>query len=181
MKSLIRPVRSGSFDDAGAEDVVDHVDHPMVDRFAQLWQAKRGAGAYPDRADFEFEELAPWFGHVIIMDMLENGADFRYRMVGTAITRFLNRDYTGQTVMESNYAGARDKVLDTFHRPVREGRPVFRRGHVIWAVDKSWRTYQSVHCPISAGGQAVAMTIGVLYFSLDPVPDPTVGGGRRLG
>ncbi|SDG55581.1 MULTISPECIES: PAS domain-containing protein [Thalassobaculum] len=172
MKSLKRSSQAGSFDDSREHDVVDHCDHPMVAGFADLWHGKRGSRAVPDRADFEFEELAPWFGHVIIMDMLEDAADFRYRLVGTAVTGFLNRDYTGRTVMESNYSGAQQKVLDTFRRPAREGRPVFRRGYVIWAVDKSWRTYQSVHCPITAGGTGIAMTIGVLYFSLDPVMAP---------
>lgn len=181
MLPLVPPSRAGSLDDPQAHDVVDHSDHPMVEGFAALWQAKLGTAVAPDRADFAIEELAPWFGHVIIMDMLEGGADFRYRLVGTAITQFLNRDYTGRTVMQSNYSGARDKVLDTFHRPVREGRPVFRRGHVIWAVDKSWRTYQSVHCPLTAGGKDVAMTMGALYFSLDPVTDPAVSAGNRRG
>ncbi len=166
------PLRTGSFDESRVHDVVDRCDHPKVAGFADLWQAKRDSESIPDRADFALEELAPWFGHVIIMDRLEDGDDFRYRMVGTAITQFLNRDYTGRTVMESNYSGARAKVLDTFRRPVLERRPVFRRGHVIWAVDKSWRTYQSVHCPLTAGAADVAMTIGVLYFSRAPVTAP---------
>lgn len=173
MKSLKSPSKTALFDDPKAHDVVDGSDHPKIVGFADLWRAKRGSAAAPDRADFSLEELAPWFGHVIIMDLIEGGQDFKYRMVGTAITQFLNRDYTGRTVLESNYSGAKDKVLDTFQRPVREGRPVFRRGHVIWARDKSWRTYQSVHCPITAADAGVAMTIGVLYFSLDPVTAPS--------
>lgn len=172
MITLKTPVKTGTFDVPRKHDVVDGSDDPMVAGFADLWHDKRGSAAVPDRADFAIEDLAPWFGHVIIMDMLGDGADFRYRMVGTAITGFLDRDYTGRTVMESNYSGARAKVLDTFHRPVGEGRPVFRRGHVLWAVDKSWRAYESVHCPITSGDADVAMTIGVLYFGQQPVAGP---------
>ena len=95
-------------------------------------------------------------------------------VVGTAITGFLNRDYTGRTVMQSSYSGAREQVMDTFLRPVRDRRPVFRSRHVVWAVDKSWRTYQSVHCPLTVGGAGIAMTMGVLYFSTDPVAAPDV-------
>lgn len=181
MISLQRTSKTAVFDDPRAHDVVEASDHPMVARFADLWHAKRGSSAAPGRSDFELDELAPWFGHVIIMDIIEGGEDFRYRMVGTAITQFLNRDYTGRTVLESNYSGALDQILDTFQRPVREGRPVFRCGHVIWARDKSWRTYQSVHCPITAADAGVAMTIGVLYFSPAPViaPAGAPGGSRR--
>lgn len=181
MRVEIRQGRTEYVDDPVTDDVVSRSDHPMVDAFAELWRAKCGGAGAPDRADFALEELAPWFGHVIIMDMLEGGADFRYRLVGTAVTQFLDRDYTGRTVLGSNYSGAREQVLDTFRRPVLEGRPVFRSGHVIWARDRSWRRYQSVHCPITAGGTDVAMTIGVLYFGRDPVPDPRASGRPPRG
>jgi|GEM_PF-833278 len=160
---------------AGTEkdhDMVERSSNPMVASFAALWEAKRGDAEMPDRDDFPIEELAAWFGHIIIMDVLEGGADFRYRLIGTAITRFLNRDYTGRTILGSDYSGARGKVFDTFHRPVATGGPVYREGHVAWAVDKTWRTYQSVHCPITHGGGDVAMTIGVLYFGLEAVTGP---------
>ena len=169
-----------SFDDARLEDVVEHSDHPKVAGFAELWHARCAPAALPDRDQFEIEDLAPWFGHVIIMDVLDGGADFRYRMVGTTITRFLNRDYSGRTVRESNYSGAQAKVLDTFRRPVMAGKPIIRRGHVVWAKDKTWRTYQSVHCPITAGGEETAMTIGVLYFGLDPVTGPNGSRWQNL-
>lgn len=153
-------------------DVVGGSDHPMVSAFADQWHGKRGSAPIPDRGDFSIEDMAPFFGHVIIMDVLEGGSDFRYRLIGTAITQFLNRDYTGRTVMHSNYSGAEEKVLDTFRRPVAGGNPVFRKGHVVWAQDRTWRTYQSVHCPVTAGGSEIAMTMGVLYFGLAPVTGP---------
>lgn len=179
MASLSRPAQTVFFDDVPSHDVVDRCDHPMVSAFAELWQTKCGSAVVPDRANFMIDELARWFGHVIIMDVLGGGADFRYRLVGTAITQFLDRDYTGRTVRESNYSGAEAKVLDTFRRPVTQGCPVFRQGHVAWARDRTWRTYGSVHCPLTAGGAEIAMTIGVLYFGLDPVTGPN--GSRRVG
>ncbi|MDF1792810.1 MAG: PAS domain-containing protein [Thalassobaculaceae bacterium] len=172
MISLKRPAASPSLGKSTLHDVVERCDHPMVSGFAEIWEAKRGARAMPDRGDFEIEDLAPWFGHVIIMDIIDGGANFRYRLVGTTITKFLNRDYTGRTVLECNYSGAQGKILDTFRRPITEGGPVFRDGHVAWAADKTWRNYQSVHCPVAAGGSEPAMTIGVLYFGNDPVTGP---------
>lgn len=129
----------------------------------------------PLRREFPFEELAPWFGHVLIMDVIDGGSDFRYRMIGTAITEFLDRDYSGRLVSDCDYGAGeegRAKVVDTFRRPVVEGRPVFRSGHVIWATDKTWRTYDSVHCPLSRSGSGAELTIGVLYFGAVAVPTP---------
>ncbi len=170
-KSLLRGVAALGW--GRNSDVVARSNHPDVCAFADLWQARRQGRSIPDRAEFGIEDLVPWFGHVIIMDVIDGGTDFRYRMIGTQITRFLNRDYTGGTVLESNYGGARDKVIDTFRRPIVKSGPVFRHGYVAWAVDKTWRTYQSVHCPVTAFGSAgAAMTIGVLYFGETPVTGP---------
>lgn len=135
----------------------------------------------PRRDDFELEELAPWFGHVLIMEVIGGGRDFRYRMIGTAITEFLDRDYSGRLVSECDYGGGdgREKVEDTFRRPVIDGRPVFRSGHVIWATDKTWRSYDSVHCPLSRDGDGAELTIGVLYFGSVAVPSPVDTGARE--
>lgn len=157
-------------------DVVAQPDHTQVAEFAALWWAKRDQNdtslGLPRRDDFSFEDLMPWMGHVIIMDVIGDADDFRYRMIGTGITSFLRRDLTGQTVMDSDYSGARGKVFDTFRRPLVLQQPVFRFGYVAWAVDMSWRTYHSVHCPISRDGSTADMTIGVLYFGDHRVTGP---------
>lgn len=144
----------------------------MVGRFVDLWNEKRAGRPLPRRSDFEIEDLAPWFGHVIIMDVIDGGRDFRYRMIGTRITEFLDRDYTGNLVSASDYGGGRDKVVDTFRRPVVDLAPVLRSGHVVWARDRTWRTYDSVHCPLVRDGEAPELTIGVLYFGQAAVQDP---------
>lgn len=153
-------------------DVVPEADHPQVQAFADLWHGKRGTRVIPRRDDFDIEDLGPWMGFVIIMDVIDGGADFRYRLIGTGITTFLRRDYSGRTVMESDYGDARAKIVDTFRKPVQVLAPVFRSGFVGWAVDKSWRTYHSVHCPISREGDIPEMTIGVLVFGDDRVVGP---------
>lgn len=153
-------------------DVVPETRHPLVRGFRDLWDGKLAGRRIPGRVDFPIEDLEPWFGHVIIMDVIDGGRDFRYRMIGTGITRFLNRDYSGRFVSECDYGGGRDKVIDTFRRPVVDGTPIFRSGHVIWAGDKTWRTYDSVHCPLASDGETTDMTIGVLYFGTVAVTMP---------
>jgi hypothetical protein len=164
-------------------DIVRQSRHAQVREFAELWEAKRGERPLPLRDDFPFEELAPWFGHVLIMDVIDGGRDFRYRMIGTAITEFLDRDYSGRLVSECDYGegDARSRVAETFRQPVIDGRPVFRSGYVVWAADKTWRTYDSVHCPLSRDGGAVELTIGVLYFGSVAAPSPPGATYRAPG
>lgn len=162
--------------DTLADDVVPAGRHPMVSAFGALWRRKRRGDDLPRRADFAMEELAPWFGHVIIMDVIDGGRDFRYRLIGTSITGFLDRDYSRRLVSECDYGDddlSRDKIFDTFRRPIARGGPVFRSGRVLWAADRTWRSYDSVHCPLRRNTGAAELTIGVLYFGAVAVPEPS--------
>lgn len=161
--------------DPNRHEIGGQSTHPKVQGFADLWASKRGPLRLPRRDDFPFEELSSWFGHVIITEVVDGGLDFRYRLIGTAITEFLDRDYSGRLVSECDYGpsdAGRAKVIDTFRRPIVDGAPVFRSGHVIWAADRTWRIYDSVHCPLTRDTGEAELTIGVLYFGSTATPPP---------
>jgi hypothetical protein len=69
---------------------------PQLDALYRLWEAKRGAAAMPSRREFTVEELAPWLGHLMLVDAIEGGRDFVYRVFGTRIADFLGHDLTGK-------------------------------------------------------------------------------------
>lgn len=98
------------------------------------------------------------------MDVIDGGRDFRYRLVGTIMVEAVGRDLTGRLVSECDYSGNEDNVWASFRRPVESRGPVFRRGRMIWRRDRSWRTYESVHCPLASDGVAIDMTIGTQVY-----------------
>jgi hypothetical protein len=152
-------------------DTTECVDQPrlqVIADFAAFWRSKASAGRLPARADFAIEELHRWFGHVLIMDVGADARDFRYRMIGTEITAFRDRDYTGKWLSECAYGETRESMISTFRNPVIHRRPMFRRGWVQWPVDGTWRSFDSVHCPLADNGEDPDMTIGVLYFDAFP-------------
>lgn len=147
-------------------DVVSEPLSRSVRAFAEHWRSKCDAERLPSRLDIDIAELGPWIGRVIMMDVIDGGQDFRYRLVGTEIVDAVGRDLTGRLVSDVDYSGNRDGVLDTFRRPLLVRGPVFRRGAVLWRVDRNWRRYESVHCPLARDGETIDMTIGVqVYFS----------------
>jgi len=153
-------------------DVVAGPDNAAVAAFAALWESRRTDARLPARADLPIEDLAPWFGRIVIMDAIDGGADFSYRLVGSGIARILGRDLTGRRVSECDYQGGRDHVLRSFRLPVERRAPVFRRGRVEWKADASWLAYESVHCPLAADGVAPDMTIGVQVYLTPDGRDP---------
>ncbi|MEQ8585465.1 MAG: PAS domain-containing protein [Thalassobaculaceae bacterium] len=149
-------------------EVQEQPRHDGVADFSILWDSKRQGACLPAREDFPIEDLKPWFGHVLIMDVRAGGGDFRYRMIGTQITAFRDRDYTGKWISECDFGESRESMIATFRNPILQRRPVFRSGWVQWPVDGSWRSFDSVHCPLATDGRTPDMTIGVLYFDAFP-------------
>jgi hypothetical protein len=60
------------------------------------WQAKRPAGGIPSIDMVDAIELKDALGYLMILDVLEDGWDYRYRLYGTEISRHAKHDYTGQ-------------------------------------------------------------------------------------
>lgn len=139
-------------------------DDPSIRRFLQLWENFRGGQPMPSRRDFDVTDLKEWLGHVLMLDVIDGGADFRYRLVGVEIARALGRDYTGRIMSECAFEIPTSAVIEEFREVVAARRPLVRRGHVTWAPDRSWRSFQSAHAPLASDGHTVDKTIGVLLI-----------------
>ena len=155
-------------------DTVVKSDEPAIQRFIDLWAERRAGRPMPSRSAFVPEDLREWFGHVLLLDVIEGGADFRYRLVGVEIARALGRDYTGRRMTECTYEVPRAAVIREFREVVEARGPVLRAGHVTWAPDRSWRAFRSVHAPLASDGQTVDKTMGVLLIG-QAVPYPSRG------
>ena len=99
------------------------------------------------------------------MEVIDGGRDFRYRLIGTTIVQGVGRDLTGRLMSECDYDIPREEVAESFRRPILARAPVFRRGRILWRADRSWRLYESVHCPLAADGVTIDMTIGVHAYT----------------
>ena len=150
-----------------ASDVVEHPTNQLLIDLAALWQSKCVDGRLPARADFSPEVLRPWLGHVIMLDVIDGGRDFRYRLIGTHITRTLNRDYTGRLVSECDYDD-RANVEASFRLPVELRKPVFRTGQTTWMSSIDAVPYDSVHMPLATDGHNIDMLLGAIEFHLRP-------------
>jgi hypothetical protein len=56
--------------------------------------------AMPARGDFSWTDLRPWFGNLILVDVIDDGADFHYRLWGSELAQFLGHELTGRRMSE---------------------------------------------------------------------------------
>src|SRR5690348_15202544 len=84
----------------------DFVWAPSVDRLsaAQLrfllryWSELAGARAMPSSKEIDALEMRPALGYINLLDVIEGGEDFRYRVFGSTIAAVAGYDMTGRTV-----------------------------------------------------------------------------------
>ncbi len=83
----------------------------------RLWDSKRRGRLLPARSDFDHAELAPWFGNLILLDVLEGGKDFHYRLFGVtlAVTTITGIANTRRSWLASG-APARSRSTSIRHR-----------------------------------------------------------------
>jgi hypothetical protein len=64
------------------------------------WMALKGARPLPQSTDIDALELGPVLGYVALVDVLDAGADFRYRLFGSKVAFVSGFDVTGQLVSQ---------------------------------------------------------------------------------
>lgn len=86
----------------------------------EYWASKRPEGGPPSRADIEPTEMPALLPHVILLDVKPEPRDYRYRLIGTLITKHLSRDWTGTWMSEIEHQRKPstiwtncDRVIDT--------------------------------------------------------------------
>ena len=70
----------------GASGIIplDSIESPIVRQGVDYWRALKGARAYPARTDMHPREMAPLLRNIVLLRLIDGGADYEYRIVGDA-------------------------------------------------------------------------------------------------
>jgi hypothetical protein len=130
------------------------------------WMAKRGDRTVPLRQDIDPIALKDHLPSLFMLDVLDEGRDFRYRLVGTMIAAMSGRDVTGaklRTLYEA-YPDALAEIARLFGPVISERRPVFARGTVFWRPERDYRRFEAGYFPLSTGGETVDIILSEIRF-----------------
>lgn len=160
---------------------MDSLPEPKLAFLYKLWldKADPETGRH-NRADFDMLSMLPAVGNIMILDVLRNGFDARYRLYGTEISDTSSRDWTGHTVSEMNRTTRHELAL--MYRAVylavcESNRPIYSE-HLapVWLSGKIWRR---VVLPVSYGGDVCEQFI-VGNIPVSSVPTDTGRKDRLL-
>ena len=148
-------------------------DEKLSFLFTYWWKHTDPKTGRQERDDFDMLTLLPAVGNIMILDVLRDGFDARFRLYGTGVATHAGRDWTGSTVSEMNRITQSNLALmyrGLYLAVFRSRQPLysFHRSPV-WLSAKCWRrlvlpmTYEDGVC-----SQFIVGNIPVETFYLSP-------------
>lgn len=147
------------------------LDHPTLAFVHDYWQRKRGTRAMPSRADIHAPELREHLGWIVMADVLPDFRDFRYRLIGTLVSRYFIHDATGKTVREAFVDSPReivDMAIAVHRKCARDKVIVLTHGAAGWSRD-NFEEFSSLYLPLSDDGENCNVVLNVFVFDRSQV------------
>lgn len=136
--------------------------HPKLEALHALWEAKRRGGNLPARADFDVLELAPWMGNLNLVEVIDGGRDFRYRLHGTRLVELLGMELTGRRLSELPHA-MQETIRAEHMQAIEDRRPCwFTRSR--FNRDEDHLRVAKLTLPLAADGRTIDMLLLGLYL-----------------
>jgi hypothetical protein len=89
------------------------------------WRERRGPFGMPPVEMVDPFALRPALGYLLLLDVIEDGWDFRYRLYGSEIARHSKRDYTGLRTSDIAFTGVSRFYLACYRAVLMRPVPLF--------------------------------------------------------
>jgi hypothetical protein len=145
-----------------------HLEHPALKFLKTYWDAKRGIRAMPARADINPADMKEHLGWIMLLDVLPDFSDFRFRTIGTRVTQYFLADSTGKTVGEAFGSYGEDivgEVLAVFRKAAEEKSVTRAYGGAGW-LGRSFLDFDTLFLPLSDDGATANMILGAFTFDV---------------
>lgn len=147
---------------AGEADIAS----PKLRELWRHWHTLHRDGRPPTRAEFDPTAIPHLMPYLMLLDVVEGGKDFRYRVVGTHVARIHGTDNTGRTVSQAFPSPDAAYVIRLYRRSVEARAAVGFRGEPLRR-DERVLEYEIVHLPLSGGdGQIGKVLVGLEFTSM---------------
>jgi hypothetical protein len=137
-----------------------------VKRAFEFWDGLREGRELPARTDIDPQDIVQILKYVILVDVLRDPTDFRFRLAGTDVVRRFGEELTGHRLSEVDVDGKYRQIFDEYELTVTRRQPsVFTEAFT--RKDGKYVQYTRLLCPLSADGVRVDMLFGVQVSSLE--------------
>ncbi len=145
--------------------------HADLRTLLEYWQRVRGPDAMPAQVQIA-RDIAGLLKRIHLSDVVDAGADFRFRLLGDAVFQCLDENQTGKLVSVHPDISVRTRYPILMREVVRTAAPV--RGRALRETNSGRFHVESIWLPF--GGPEVAQVMGMSVLTAD---DPATDPARR--
>ncbi|MCR9258040.1 MAG: PAS domain-containing protein [Alphaproteobacteria bacterium] len=135
------------------------------------WELLRGERDAPLKADFDPMAIPRLLPHVLLVDVIEGGRDFRYAVIGGHIRQYFLQNWTGRLVSSLPHVEPDGQLLRNFRSVVETKIPIDRPIAYVGPM-KDIRKNDEVILPLLGAGGEVSHLLIFIEFVGRPL---TVG------
>jgi hypothetical protein len=139
-------------------------DKRLLDLYA-YWQALRRGDSIPFRKDFRPAAVSRLLPSILLIDVLNNPRDFRFRLAGNDFLTATGQELTGRLIGEVFPPEFRQDVFERWNAVVENGGPNWGRGK-LWIKERDFMNWQGVVLPLRAEDGSVHQLLGAAAFEV---------------
>lgn len=129
----------------------------------------------PLRRSFDPADIPKLLPHLVLLDVFDQPRDFRYRVIGSEVRRYLHADYTGKRLTEIPHQKPPSIIFSNLEWVADHGRPLYGNTPYI-GPQKGFRFSEEMILPLgSADGRVTHLLVGLRFL---PV---ALGAERQTG
>ncbi len=101
--------------------------------------------------------------YIVLLDVLDGGEDFRFRLAGTEVVHAVGFEFTGVRLSEKRDELDVPELIDSYRTCVASRRPLVYSG-TLARFDKQFVAYERVTLPLADSDGTVSRLLGALDF-----------------
>ncbi len=125
------------------------------------WTRIRAQRDMPSRSDLDPMAIHHLLPYVMLVDVLRDPLDFRFRLVGTAIDEIVARSYTGVRFSELSHMAHGNQIWSEYERVVADQSPLYSKVRYVGR-ERDVRAIEHCLMPLSADAHYVDMMFVVV-------------------
>lgn len=141
----------------GIRVVTNAVDLPdnsaAIREIYHYWDSRRQGRPFLLRADIDPSDIRRLLSLIALLDAVDEGEDFVYRLVGTQLCQFSHADYTGMRVSEVKTQGRSGLIFRSFIHCLKHTQPLLTNLPYIGPRAAVYSA-TTIVLPLSRGGQS---------------------------
>lgn len=163
--------KGGAAPDIVWSPAVDRLSAPQLRFLLRYWSDLAGARAMPVAKEIDALEMRPALGYINLLDAIEGGEDFRYRVFGSIIAAVAGYDMTARNVSALKTTPAMvELALATCRAVVRRGEPLLTEHRPPPSAAPTVAWHDLILPLAGADGSVVRLLVGSVPFARDGRP-----------